>query len=199
MVKISAAVEGLVDEAVVRRLMTQVGAEAGPIYGREGKGRLRTRINGYNHAARHSPWIVLVDLDHDVECAPELCEAWVPHKSESLCFRVAIREVEAWLMADRERLAAFLSVPLARVPLDPDAEDNPKQVIISIAARSRRKQIVEDMVPRPGSSRSVGPAYTSRMIQFANETTNGWRPLVAADRSNSLHRAIECIRRLAES
>jgi hypothetical protein len=36
-VVIYGAVEGLVDEAVVRRLIRHVGAEPGPIYGKNGK------------------------------------------------------------------------------------------------------------------------------------------------------------------
>ena len=70
---ISGAVEGDVDEAVVRRLILHVGAEPGPIHGKRGKGHLRRNLPGYNQAARYGPWVVLVDLDHDAECAPP-CE-----------------------------------------------------------------------------------------------------------------------------
>jgi hypothetical protein len=58
-VVISAAVEGLIDEAVVKRLITEAGATVGPVYGKQGKKVLRAGINGYNKAARHRPWIVL--------------------------------------------------------------------------------------------------------------------------------------------
>lgn len=51
-VVISAAVEGIVDEAVVRKLITYVGVTPGPIYGKEGKALLKKRIDGYNNAAR---------------------------------------------------------------------------------------------------------------------------------------------------
>jgi hypothetical protein len=43
-----------------------------------------------------------VDLDSDTGCAPPLCEQWIPGPAPFLCFRVAVREVEAWLMADAE-------------------------------------------------------------------------------------------------
>ena len=69
-VVMSAATERIVDEAVVRRMILEVGAQPGPVYGKNGKRRLRERITGYNNAARFSPWIVLIDLDHDAECAP---------------------------------------------------------------------------------------------------------------------------------
>lgn len=44
MVVISAAVEGLIDEAVVKRLITEAGATVGPVYGKQGKKVLRAGI-----------------------------------------------------------------------------------------------------------------------------------------------------------
>ena len=107
---IAAAVEGIVDEAVVRKLIAHAGATPGDVYGRQGKSFLRQRIAGYNNAAQRMPWIVLVDLDLDNDCAPPLRDAWLPQPAPYLCFRVAVRKVEAWLLADAERLASFLRV-----------------------------------------------------------------------------------------
>ena len=193
-IEISAAVEGLVDEAVVRKLIAHAGATPGPVYGKQGKSLLRQKIAGYNNAARRAPWMVLVDLDHDEVCAPPLRDAWLPQPAERLCFRVAVREVEAWLLADTQRLAAFLGVSPARVPADPERLDDPKTAMVNLARSSRRRAIQEDMVPREGSGRQVGPAYSSRLIEFASSS---WRPDVAARRSDSLRRAIDCLRRLA--
>ncbi len=190
---ISAAVEGMVDEAVVRKLIAHAGGEPGAVYGKNGKPALRQRINGYNHAARHAPWIVLVDLDHEAECAPPLCQAWLQAPAPDLCFRVAVREIEAWLMADAETLAAFLGVARSRIQARPEDSDQPKAAMVNLARRSRRRAVREDMVPREGSGRSVGPAYTSRLIEFV-ETC--WRPVVAAQRAESLRRAIACLERL---
>ncbi len=75
---ISSAVEGLVDEVVMRRLLLYVGAIPGTIiYGRQGKAYLRQHITRYNAAARHSAWAVLIDLDNDAACAPMLQEKWL--------------------------------------------------------------------------------------------------------------------------
>lgn len=198
MVVISAAVEGLIDEAVVKRLITEVGATVGPVYGKQGKKVLRAGINGYNNAARHRPWIVLVDLDQEADCAPNLCRAWISQKSPKLCFRVAVREVEAWLLSDRESIARFLSVPVSRVPIDPESELNPKQTMVNLAAKSKRKSIREDMVPRPGSGRSVGPAYTSRLVEFIQSPEALWRPNHAANHSQSLQRCMRCLEQLVQ-
>ena len=45
------AVEGIVDEAVARRLVREVGANPGAVYGKKGKAHLRGRLSGYNQAA----------------------------------------------------------------------------------------------------------------------------------------------------
>jgi hypothetical protein len=196
LVFITAAVEGNVDEAVVRRLIEHVGGTPGPVYGRNGKDHLRQRISNYNQAARLSPWVVLVDLDHDAECAPPLRSAWLPALLPYMCLRVAVRQVEAWLLADRERLAKFLSVSTSRIPHNPESVEHPKNTLVEIARYSRRRDIREDMVPRAGSGRSVGPAYTARLIEFVISERTGWRPEVAARYSDSLNRSLRCLRRL---
>jgi hypothetical protein len=197
-VVISAAVEGLIDEAVVKRLIREAGATVGPIYGKQGKRSLRAGINGYNNAGRYRPWMVLVDLDQDADCAPSLCRAWISKKSPKLCFRVAVREVEAWLLSDRESIARFLSVPISRVPIHPESEIDPKQTMVNLATLSKRRDIREDMFPRPGSSRSVGPAYTSRLVEFVQSPESHWRPNHAARHSESLRRCMRCLEQLVQ-
>jgi hypothetical protein len=196
MVVISAAVEGVVDETVIKSLITEAGALTGQVYGKKGKPSLRASIAGYNNAARFRPWVVLVDLDQDATCAAELCRDWIATKAAKLCFRVAVRAVESWLLADRESIAKFLSVTQSRIPIDPESELNPKQIMVDLAAKSKRRSIREDMVPRPGSGRSVGAAYTSRLIEFVQSPL--WRPLVAAERAQSLQRCRRCLKQLVQ-
>jgi len=195
-VVITAAVEGIVDEAVVRRLIRHVGAIPGDVHGKNGKESIRRKINGYNNAARRSPWIVVVDLDRDPDCAPPLRTEWLPNPSPFLCFRIAVREMEAWLLADRQSIASFLGVAVKRIPVDPESLNDPKGTMVDLARQSRRRDIREDMVPRPGSGRSIGPAFSSRLIEFG-ETR--WRPHVAARHSDSLKRAMACLQRLKET
>jgi hypothetical protein len=172
-IQLDAAVEGDVDAAIVERLAEHVGATIGTIYGRRGKSFLRTRIVNYNSAARLRPWMVLLDLDNDFSCAPELIEAWLPRPQRLMCFRVAVREVESWLIADRERIASFLGISTSVVPLDPEKPLDPKDTVVSLARRSRRREIREDIVPRPGSGRTIGPAYVSRLMEYVRDTRFG--------------------------
>ena len=190
---ITAAVEGVTDEAVVERLIDHAGGKVGIVYGKKGKSHLCQKIAGYNNAAFHAPWLVLVDLDADADCAPPLCNTWLPQPAPLLCFRVAVREVEAWLMADAETLAGYMGVPQGRVPGAPEGLDSPKAAMVGLARHSRRKAIRADMVPQKGSGRRVGPAYPSRLIEYA---ATEWRPGVAAGNAESLRRAIDCLRSL---
>jgi len=70
---ISAAVEGIVDEAVAQKLILEAGGRSGTIFGKNGKAFLRQKIQGFNNAAKGWPWLVLVDRDNDAECPPPLC------------------------------------------------------------------------------------------------------------------------------
>ena len=196
---ICAAVEGPTDEAVVRRLLVECGLPEPRVYGRQGRAAIRKSLEGYNAAAKLSPWVVLVDLDTDAECVPTLVADWLPSPSVPMCFRVAVREVEAWLLADAKRLSAFLSVSPARLPHAPDTVEHPKEFVVNLARRSRQRAVREDMVPRPPSGRSVGPAYGSRLSEFVTEGRVGWRPDVAAQASPSLRSCLRALRRLAET
>jgi hypothetical protein len=193
---VQAAVEGFLDEAVVRRLIVHAGGEAGTVYGRNGKPALRKGIKGYNNAAQFTPWVVVVDLDNDAACAPPLRTAWVPTPAPHLCFRIAVREIEAWLMADKQTLASYLRIRTGSVPEEPERLQYPKDVMVNLARHSRSRDIRSDMVPRENSGRRVGPAYASRLIEYVQ---GGWRPEVAAQRSESLRRAIHCVRMLVKA
>lgn len=191
------AVEGVLDEAVLRRLGEHTGICVGSVHGKKGKRYLQDKIANYNQAARFSPWVVLVDLDGEFECAPSLRARWLPAPARHMCFRVAVRAVESWLLADRASIARFLGIGQRKVPSSVDDLDDPKQTLIDLARTSRRSAIREDMAPRRGSGRSVGPAYTSRMMEFVRaQGERRWQPSLAAEVSPSLSRCIDALAQL---
>ena len=135
------------------------------------------------------------DIDNDADCAPSIREEWVPAPAPNLCFRIAVREVEARPMADAQTLARYLSVGLGRISADPETLERPKDAMVDLARRSRRNDIRKDMVPRQKSGRRVGPAYASRLIEYVRDH---WQPDVAAERSESLQRAIHSLQWLVD-
>lgn len=103
--------------------------------------------------------------------------------------RIAVRETEAWLLADRTRAAQWLGVPEARIPSDVEALPDPKQALIELARGSRLARIRADVVPR-GSAR-IGPGYVDQVREFCREL---WRPETAARSSPSLLRCLRHVR-----
>lgn len=190
-VEIRCAVEGVLDEAVAERLLATVGLQLGPIYGRMGKEHLLNRLIGFNNSARHIPWFVIVDLNAEHTCAPEFIDRILPNPARLMCFRIAVREIESWLMADRERFAAFLDIPLTRVPDNPDLVHDPKKLVVKLARLSQSRRLREDIVPRTEGGRVVGPGYTQRMREFVLVSRSGWRPDEARRSSPSLGKCID--------
>jgi len=107
--------------------------------------------------------------------------------------RIAVHQGESWLLADAERMAAFLHVQMEAVPSPPDELVNAKQALVNLARTSRSREVRAALVPAEGSTASVGRQYTSLIAEFAREH---WRPGVAARRSGSLNRCIQALRTL---
>jgi len=194
-IPVSLAVEGDLDEQVLRQLLQQSGKPFTPgvCYGRRGKDHLRQNVSRFNHAARYTPFIILADLDNE-DCPPGLVNRWLPHgRNSNLILRIAVHEVEAWLMADREHLAEFLGIPVAKIPQQTDDCNEPKLLLVNLARHSRKRHIREDLVPMLGSTSKVGRNYTGQLIRFA---ISAWRVDDAARRySPSLDRAMNAVQR----
>lgn len=192
LIEVQVAVEGRLDEAVVRRLLLACGARPGLVRGKKGRGYVLTRLRGYNEGARHGGlWFVLVDLDRSPDCAPELVAEALPDPADGMCFRVAVREVEAWLLADRVGFARWAGVPASRIPVDVEAIVRPKEQLVGIVRGSRYRERREALVPHPDSGRVEGPAYTSALTAFVASV---WDVAAAASATPSLARAIRCLR-----
>lgn len=192
--------EGPSDRAAAIALIASVGAEPGPDYsGRQksasGKHRLDKKFAAYNAAAVHEPFLVLRDLDHDAECAPLLLAARKQEASAFMCFRVAVRSLEAWLLADATAMAEWLEVDEAHVPKAPEELVKPKDALLALARRSRSRDMRADLLPDPKSGRQTGPLYAARLQEFIVDTWDV-RRAIASDRAPSLAKAVACLERV---
>ena len=190
---VTLAVEGLTDEAVMRRLLRDHRIEVALVVGLRGKAYLDQKLDAFNRAAQFGDWLVLRDLDQDAACAPSFVRDRLPRASSGMHLRIVVRAIEAWLLADARGIADFFGVSRQHIPVDPSSLDDPKRALIDVARRSRSRAIREDMVPDPRTTARVGPGFVARIIEFAY---SAWHWERAATQSESLRR---CIARLTRA
>lgn len=179
--------EGHLDLAVLNRLACDAGFEPAESYGRRGKSFVDQRLAAWNTAAQWQPWLVLRDLDQDAECAGALRESLVPRLANFMCFRIAVPEVENWLLADHDGCITHLGFRDHDIPEVIDEIVEPKQILLQAAAKSANEDIRDGVVVRPrGGKLEEGDNYNALLSAFV---TRNWRPRIAATRCNSLRRA----------
>jgi len=195
---INIAFEDALTEALIEALLRGSGRPFAICnrYSRGGFGYIRSKINGFNMAARNIPFFIVTDLDQG-SCAPRLKKEWLASAAHNnLIFRIAVREIEAWLLADREAVAGFFSIPLSKLPVDPDSITQPKQFLINLARHSRKNSLKRDIMPPKRSGRAQGPNYNSCLCRFIEQR---WNLDNAATNSVSLRKALAHIRRFNPS
>lgn len=198
MLEIHYATEGELDATVAARLITFCGAIPGLKRVAGGKSKLDPLLPKYIASAAMLPWLVIRDLDRDEDCAPSLVRKLAPQGASLLCLRIAVRQIEAWLLADREALSSYLRIPISRLPRNPENSLDAKRTVIDAARLSKSKGIRAGMVPSASSGASEGPEFSAMMGEFAQ---NYWRPAVARDldEKSSLARAISRLEELAKT
>jgi hypothetical protein len=180
--------EGPTDATVIRRLIAHVGGLAGQDFtsrrAPRGKDQLDRRLPGIEIAARHGSRVfVLRDLDKDAACPGELVARLLPGRPASLLLRVAVRSVDAWLMADRPGIASALDVTRSAVPPHPETIADAKGALRDLARQSRDRATREIAFESP-------QAFAGLLESFAAETWRIERALESGA-APSLRRAIE--------
>lgn len=150
-----------------------------------GCGNIKSKIPVYERASRFMRHLVLTDLDSH-QCAPKLLESWAVQANTSMIFRVAVREVEAWVMADRDGFSDFFGVPWGKIPNEVELDPDPKARLISLVRKSRASSS-KGIAPELGAKAKVGPMYNQRLGEFV---TRSWSAQNARARAPSLDRMV---------
>lgn len=185
MIDIAIATEDELSEVLIETLLQHSGrpVRVAERLRRQGAGYLKKSMESFNDIARWRPVLVLTDLDRE-ECAPQKRRAWLRcPPAPNLLFRVAVRECEAWLLADDEAFARFIGVNPNRVPITPDALPDPKQFLLNLVRKSRNRHLMRDILPMPGAPTAQGLGYNEQLSRFVREY---WRVDHAIHRSPSL-------------
>ena len=183
------AVEDRLSDAVATKILEKFDVEIVERIGFQGKSDLERKTPELNRAASGITIFMLTDLDSPRDCPPSLIRSWIRGAlNPKFFFRVAVMEVESWVMADRIGFAAFLSVPLHRIPAPTDDILNPKEFLLSLARRSKKKSVREALVPAQRATLNVGNEYNTLLSEFVR---NHWNLERAATASPSLKRTLD--------
>jgi len=145
------------------------------------------------------PVVALIDLDRD--CPPVLIRRIFQNNriNENLFFRIAVEEVESWLMSDKSGFAHFLGIPEDRMPgtryLDRRNHENIEldfpykpslymsRVLIPL---SRNLRLREQLTPVAGARK--GPGYNTTIVPYIRGI---WNINTAMMNSFSLRKAVQ--------
>jgi hypothetical protein len=176
--------EGALDLAVARKLLAEGGvpSESARFLDMRGGAAFWSNAPRYEQAARHGLRVLGIRDLESAACPGALLPAHIPvQPAPGFVLRIAVRMLESWLLADAAAIAGYLRVSTARVPDKPDSVAHPKRTLIDLARNSASRAIREDLVP-PGATGGIA---------------GHWSPQRARTRSESLHRGLAAIERLA--
>ncbi|MDH4481806.1 MAG: DUF4276 family protein [Rhodoferax sp.] len=187
MIPIAVATEDELSEAVALRLISELKRphQVTMKLGRKGSGYLRSKMGNWCQMADRQIMMVLTDLDR-ANCLLEFRDQWLANRPlpETLVFRIAVREVESWALADHEAMRQLVGKK-GVLPTAPDSLNDPKQTLLGFA-RIAPKSVREDLLKVNDGQLRQGLGYNARLTQWVN---TAWDPARAAERSPSLARA----------
>ena len=196
MLYVALATEDELSEAVGKRLLSEIEypVEASLLLRRNGYGYLRSGVRKWCELATQQPVVLLTDLDRYV-CPLELIHDWFANvvRPNRLIFRIAVREIESWLLADHDAIRELFGQK-GRLPTDPDALSDPKAKLLALA-KNASKDVRLDLIKEEGAVAFQGIGYNARLTDFVS---NVWDPERAASRSASLKRTRERLQEFVE-
>jgi hypothetical protein len=184
------ATEDVLSEAVgLKMIHTEIGDKVEiQTLRRNGFGYLKSKMHDFAGMAARNVIVLLTDLD-TAKCAPSMKADWF-HKIDQpskFVFRIAVRETESWLMADRVHFSDFLGVSQNAVPQDPETLVDPKAKLVDIARKAKR-DLRSDLVPARGVRAKQGIGYNEVLCGFVERM---WDCRRASQNSDSLRRACD--------
>lgn len=199
---ITVVVEDELSEAVAGRLIGDyipqgIILEAA---GLNGIGSVKAKIPGMNQRAYYvGPVFVIADLDNPEKCPLSLVQELIfgLEVAPAMLLRIAVPEIESWILADCEGIAQWLEIAASVVPRYPESVQDPKRTLVQLAARSHNRALREAIAPfRVLGTNRTGPNYNEAVGEFVAQR---WNPEAARRSAPSLDRAITRIAGLADS
>lgn len=186
MTPISIATEDELSEAIALRLISEIPTPhfIQHTLRKSGNGYLRSKMDSWYQMAQHQVMLVLTDLDR-ANCLVEFRNQWLTvAPPNNLLFRIAVREVESWVLADHDAMRGLIGTR-GTLPAEPDELADPKQFLLKLA-KTAPKQVRQDLLKGLDGPLAQGLGYNARLVELINDE---WNPQRAAERSPSLARA----------
>ncbi len=186
MTPIAIATEDELSEAIALRLIAEVQTphDVKHKLRKGGFGYLRSKMDSWRQMAQHQIVVVLTDLDR-ANCLVEFRDQWLGVGApQNLLLRIAVREVESWVLADHLAMRALIGTK-GVLPVAPDELLDPKQSLLRLAKGAPR-QVRDDLLKSIDGNLAQGLGYNARLTEWINSE---WSPQRAAERSPSLARA----------
>lgn len=190
MIDIYLATEDTLSEAVAKKLILDLDRSINievSIPGRGANG-LRSKLATLLRTSRYYPVLMIADLD-SAECPPSLISNWMGGMSltPNFLFRVSVREIESWVLADAISFSEYSGVPIHRITCNPDSLADPKAELMRLVDRHGERQVKRDLLPMRGSGASKGLGYNNSLSFYV---ANSWSSRRASLNSGSLDRSI---------
>lgn len=200
MADIYIATEDRLSEAIAEKMILTAGHKVADKIPKDrrrhaGFGYLKVRLPDFIRACHSGLYfLVLTDLDA-APCPPELLDDWLGggEKPQSLLLRIAVREVEAWVLADREHFSGWLGISENDLPEAPEANHDPKATLLAVAKKTKRRNIKEGLLPKKGATSKIGLEYNDLLCAFVSRE---WNIENAAKLAPSLERALQRLREI---
>ncbi len=187
MIPIAVATEDELSEAIALRLISELKRPHHLTHTlrRNGFGYLQSKMDSWCQMAEHQIMLVLTDLDRS-NCLVEFRDQWLTGRPlpTSLIFRIAVREVESWVLADHQALRELVGKK-GVLPTQPDTLPDPKHALLGLG-KTAPKSVRYDLIRTIDGQLRQGVGYNARLTRWIN---TAWSPERAAERSPSLARA----------
>ncbi len=164
--------------------------------------QVKAKIGNFNSLAKSYPVILLTDLDNE-PCGPigktNLLGGLIQEKD--FLINIAVDEVEAWLMADRDAFARYFGIPLGQMPVSvPQKMSGHKalpEIYVPLKSSwffthnlmhcSTNAEKKAQVAVSPKDKNCKGKEYNTAVVPFIQDV---WNPEVARLASDSLNRMI---------
>lgn len=190
---ISIATEDILTEEAMRKIIaSKQKFNILHSLGKQGCGYLTTSLQKFNALANSHHVLVVLDLDNRQNSVDyrNAIEEQIRNKNAKLKVIIPVREVESWLLADREGLSSFLCISKDKIDREPETLLDPKEKIINLARLSRDGNIKKGIPPKAGAAAKVGLSYNTLLSSFVREY---WSIARALEISPSLRETINFI------